>query len=184
MICFSPRDNWCCCLLLPETLENDCSTVVYSNRLLLVLLHICKTLRQPVVHIGGEGGQSKSRQRRQFPVRNRSGRVWGRRRRELGGRFAEGLKMVKMIVKVVSPWMTSPCISGEDKVKFAGEQCRGAQAEQLERLKVIMVMMMMVVVVMIVMMLVTMIFMRTVMLIMMMMTFFDLAMAQAHIICE
>ena len=79
--------------------------------------------------------------------------------------------------------MTSPCISGEDKVKFAGEQCRGAQAEQLERLKVIIVMMMMVVV-MIVMMLVTMIFMRTVMLIMMMMTFFDLAMAQAHIICE
>ena len=77
--------------------------------------------------------------------------------------------------------MTSPCISGEDKVKFAGEQCRGAQAEQLERLKVIMVMMMVVVVVM---MLVTMIFMRTVMLIMMMMTFFDLAMAQAHIICE
>ena len=80
--------------------------------------------------------------------------------------------------------MTSPCISGEDKVKFAGEQCRGAQAEQLERLKVITVMMMMVVVVMIVMMLLTMIFMRTVMLIMMMMTFFDLAMAQAHIICE
>ena len=79
--------------------------------------------------------------------------------------------------------MTSPCISGEDKVKVAGEQCRGAQAEQLERLKVIIVMMMMVVV-MIVMMLVTMIFMRTVMLIMMMMTFFDLAMAQAHIICE
>ena len=179
MICFSPWDNWCCCLLLPETLENDCSTVVHSNRLLLVLLHI--SLWQPVVHIRGEEGQSKSRQRRQFPVRNRSGRVWGRRRRELGGRFAEGLKMVKMIVKVVSPWMTSPCISGEDKVKFAGEQCRGAQAEQLERLKVIMVMMMVVVVVM---MLVTMIFMRTVMLIMMMTTFFDLAMAQAHIICE
>ena len=66
-------------------------------------------------------------------------------------------------------------------MKVAGEQCRGAQAEQLERLKVIMVMMMVVVVVM---MLVTMIFMRTVMLIMMMMTFFDLAMAQAHIICE
>ena len=57
-------------------------------------------------------------------------------------------------------------------MKVAGEQCRGAQAEQLERLKVIMVMMMVVVVVM---MLVTMIF---------MMTFSDLAMAQAHIICE
>ena len=33
-------------------------------------------------------------------------------------------------------------------MKVAGEQCRGAQAEQLERLKLIMVMMMVVVVVM------------------------------------